>query len=123
MVLTPESGKDKVEILLRDLLFIKSVDNYIKIYMAHREQTKKILFRSSLKRIEDELKGRPFLFKCHRAFLVNVNNISRVSGDSQGYQLSFKGIDFAVPVSRNTAKDLFKLITRPRPGRIRPQIA
>jgi len=122
LVLSPESGKDKVEIRIQDLLLIKSVDNYVEIYAADKGQVKKILLRSSLKRIERDVEGYLSLFKCHRAFLVNVNNISRVAGNSQGYKLVFEGLEFEVPVSRNISKDLFKLITRPRPGRISPQI-
>jgi len=112
-----EGGKEEVEIRLQDLLIIKSVDNYVEIYRTDNDQIKSIFLRSSLKRVEQDLKAHPFLFKCHRAFLVNVKNISRVAGNSQGYQLIFKGIEFAVPVSRNTSKDLFNLVTRPRAGR------
>jgi hypothetical protein len=117
-----ESGKEEVEIRLQDLLFIKSVDNYVEIYRTDDDQIKRIFLRSSLKRIEQDLKDHPFMFKCHRAFMVNVNNISRVTGNSQGYQLIFKGIEFVIPVSRNTSKNLFNLVTRPRAGRNPPRI-
>ena len=117
-----EGGKEEVEIRLQDLLFIKSVDNYVEIYRADNGQIKRIFLRSSLKRIEQDLKDYSFLFKCHRAFMVNVNNISRIAGNSQGYQLIFKGIEFVIPVSRNASKNLFKLVTRPRAGRNSPRI-
>ncbi len=122
VVFSPESGKEKIEIPLRDLLFIKSVDNYVEIFRTDNDQIKKLFLRSSLKRIEQDLKGHPFLFKCHRAFLVNINNVSRVAGNSQGYRLVFKGIEDAIPVSRYTSKNLFKLVTRPRSGRPSPRI-
>ncbi len=117
-----EGGKEEVEIRLQDLLFIKSADNYVEIYRTENDKIKTIFLRSSLKRIEQDLKDHPFLFKCHRAFLVNIKNISRVAGNSQGYQLIFKGIEYAIPVSRYTSKNLFKLITRPRSGRNSPRI-
>jgi len=117
-----EGGKEEFEIRLQDLLFIKSVDNYVEIYRTENDQIKRIFLRSSLKRIEQDLKDHPYLFKCHRAFLVNIKNISRVAGNSQGYQLIFKGIEYAIPVSRYTSKNLFKLITRPRSGRNLPRI-
>jgi DNA-binding LytR/AlgR family response regulator len=109
-----ENGKERVEIRLADLLLIKSVDNYVEIYTAKKDQVNMIMLRSSLSRIERELGDHPSLFKCHRAFLVNIHNIARVTGNSQGYRLVFKGIEFPVPVSRKTSKDLFKVITRPR---------
>jgi hypothetical protein len=122
VALSSESGKEEVELRLQDLLFIKSVDNYVEITRTENGQIKRIFLRSSLKRIEQDLKDQPFLFRCHRAFLVNIKNISKVAGNSQGYQLIFKGIEDAIPVSRHTSKNLFKLITRPRSGRNSPQI-
>lgn len=121
VVISSESEKEEIEIRLRDLLFIKSADNYIEIYRSENDQINRILLRSSLKRIEWKLKDLPSLFRCHRAFLVNINNISRVTGNSQGYRLIFKGVEDSIPVSRYTSKDLFKLIARPRSGRNAPQ--
>ena len=120
LAFSAEGGREKVEIRLSDLLLIKSIDNYVEIYAAEEGQIRKRILRSSLKRIEQDLKDRPFIFKCHRAFLVNVRNIHRVAGNSQGYRLIFEGIGFEVPVSRNTSKDLFKLVTRPRAGSAPP---
>jgi hypothetical protein len=123
VALSAEGGKERIEIRLSDLLMIKSIDNYVEIYIAVESHIRKHILRSSLKRIEQDLKDRPFIFKCHRAFLVNVRNIHRVAGDSQGYKLIFEGIEFEVPVSRNTSKDLFKLVTRPRTGLAPPRPA
>lgn len=110
VVITSETGKERAEINLKDLLFIKSVDNYVEIYRTDGGLIKKKFLRSSLKRIEAGLKGHPFLLKCHRAFLVNVSNISRVTGSSQGYKLIFTGVEYPIPVSRNYSKKLKKLM-------------
>jgi len=116
VALSAEGEKEKIEIRLSDLILIKSIDNYVEIYAADEGRILRHILRSSLKRIEQDLKDQPFIFKCHRAFLVNVRNIHRVAGNSQGYRLIFQGIEFEVPVSRNVSKDLFKLVTRPRIG-------
>lgn len=110
VVITSETGKEKAEINLKDLLFIKSVDNYVEIYKSDGGHIKTIFLRSSLKRIEASLKEQTLFFKCHRAFLVNVSNISRVIGNSQGYKLIFAGVEFSIPVSRNYSKKLKKLM-------------
>lgn len=116
VALSAEGEKEKIEIRLSDLILIKSIDNYVEIYAADEGRILRHILRSSLKRIEQDLKDQPFIFKCHRAFLVNIRNIHRVAGNSQGYRLIFQGIEFEVPVSRNVSKDLFKLVTRPRIG-------
>jgi DNA-binding LytR/AlgR family response regulator len=123
VVLSAEGGKEKTEIRLSDLILIKSIDNYVEIYAADEGRIQSHILRSSLKRIEQDLTDRPFIFKCHRAFLVNVRNIHRVAGNTQGYRLIFQGIEFEVPVSRNMSKDLFKLVTRPRTGSAPQRIA
>ncbi len=116
VALSAEGSREKIEIRLSDLLLIKSIDNYVEIYAADEGHIRRRILRSSLKRVEQELKDRPFIFKCHRAFLVNVRNIRSVAGNSQGYRLIIQGIEFEVPVSRNMSKGLFKLVTRPRTG-------
>ena len=110
VTITSETGKDIVKTDLKDLLIIKSADNYVEIYSTENDRIEKILLRSSLKRIEKNLINYPSLFKCHRAFLVNVSNISKVSGNSQGYKLIFKGIEFPIPVSRNYSKKFIQLV-------------
>jgi DNA-binding LytR/AlgR family response regulator len=110
IVITSETGKEKIEINLKDLLFIKSTDNYVEVYRAGRDNIEIILLRSSLKQIEENLKSYPFLFRCHRTYLINVNNISKVTGNSQGYKLIFKGVEYPIPVSRSYSKILLQLI-------------
>jgi len=110
VVITSETGKEKIEINLKALLFIKSIDNYVEVYRADNNDIDKILLRSTLKRIEENLKAYPLLFRCHRTYIINVNNIFNVTGNSQGYKLKFKGVDYLIPVSRDYSKKLFKLI-------------
>jgi len=117
VAISSESGKEKVQLRRKDLLFFKSADNYVEIYRTENDRIKRTLLRNSLKRIEQDLKGHSFLFRCHRAYLVNVKNISRITGNSQGYKLIFDGIEFAIPVSRYASKNLFRLIARPRTTR------
>jgi len=110
VVITSETGKEKIEINLKDLLFIKSIDNYVEVYRTDNNKIDEILMRSTLIRIEKELKSYPFLFRCHRTYIINVNNIFKVTGNSQGYKLMFKGVDNLIPVSRDYSKKLFNLI-------------
>jgi DNA-binding LytR/AlgR family response regulator len=56
------------------------------------------------------LKEYKFIMRCHRSYLVNVNHIDRVEGNSQGYRIYFETIDFAVPVSKNYVNKLRELI-------------
>jgi len=110
IIITSENRKDKIEFNRQNLLFIRSVDNYIEVFKTNGNTIKKILLRATLKRIEEDLKLYPDLFRCHRTYIVNLNNLSKVTGNSQGYKLFFNLIDFSIPVSRERSKKLFKLL-------------
>ena len=76
--------------------------------MNYRKEnvTKQKLLRATIKQMEDKLQQYPSVIKCHRAFLVNLNNIKSVKGNSQGYRLVFDGTEEEVPVSRAYTKEL-----------------
>lgn len=108
--LSSAGGKDRIQMQLDNLLFVKSVDNYVEVYWDDGQGTQKELLRSSLQRIEDNLKSYSAIFRCHRTYLVNMKNIDRVLGNSQGYRLMIKGIGDPIPVSRSYKQTLKRLI-------------
>ena len=111
--LSSESGRDRIQIRLGDLLYVKSVENYVEVYWDAAQGIQKNLLRSSLKRIEDNLNSYSFVFRCHRTYLVNMKNIDRITGNSQGYRLSIRGFEDSIPVSRSYSKALRQLLVQP----------
>ena len=104
-IIRPESETGELEFSNRSLLFIESADNYAKIYFLKSGKAEMKMIRGSLKRIGDQL-NYPFIFRCHRSYIVNLENVSSVKGNSQGYRLYFPGLDETVPVSRRTGEEL-----------------
>ena len=98
---------DNLIIKANALVLIKSADNYIDIYYKSDGKIKEQMVRSSLKKSEELVKDFDFIFRCHRTFIVNVNHIKEIQGNSQGYQLYFENIDFPVLVSQKYI-DVFK---------------
>ena len=92
--------KDNLMISPNSLIVIKSADNYIEIYYMSDNAVKKKLVRSSLKRANESINEFSFILRCHRTFIVNINYIKEISGNSQGYKISFDDIDFPVLVSQ-----------------------
>ncbi|RLD54224.1 MAG: hypothetical protein DRJ01_18330 [Bacteroidetes bacterium] len=92
--------KDNFIISPNSLILIKSADNYIEIYYMIDNVVKKKLVRSSLKRANESINEFSFILRCHRTFIVNINYIKEISGNSQGYKISFDDIDFPVMVSQ-----------------------
>jgi hypothetical protein len=104
--LLADNEKDRFELELSQLLYIESSGNYIEVFYTKDKLLKSILLRSTLKRTELQLEQHSAVLKCHRAFLINVNKITHVKGNSQGLRLALKYTDTEIPVSRNFSKNL-----------------
>lgn len=102
LLLFAENQKDKLEILESQLLYIESLDNYSTIFYTEGEALKKQILRTSLKRLESQL-SETKVVRCHRAFLVNLKNVTKVEGNAAGYKLGFLSKEIQIPVSRNFA--------------------
>jgi len=110
ITLIAENEKDKLTFKLSDLLFIESTGNYIEVNHLVDGKVKKTILRSSLRRLEDALKSYVELFRCHRAYFINVNKILHARGNSQGYRLKIENSEFEIPVSRSYTKKLKEIL-------------
>lgn len=88
----------KFDFEIENMLFAKAEGNYVELYF--RNGSKK-LRRTTIKKLESDLKLAPFVIKTHRSYLVNIHYIRNVSGNAQGYKLKLKDYSETVPVSRN----------------------
>ena len=93
--------QDDFTLNLEDLLFVKADGNYIELTQSNHDEATVELKRISLTQFEKQITDYPHFFRCHRTYLVNMFKIEKVSGNSQGYTLSFHNTDAKVPVSRN----------------------
>jgi hypothetical protein len=102
--------KDNLSIKVNLILFIRSANNYIEVFWKENKAVKSQMVRYSLLKAEEMLKEDKFIFKCHRSFMANINHIDKIEGNSQGYRLFFKNVDFPVPVSKIYIQKLKELI-------------
>jgi len=58
------------------------------------------LLRSTIKQMEEQLKDHQSFIRCHRAYIVNMNQITNIEGNAQGYKLRLRKTDKDIPVSR-----------------------
>lgn len=95
-----DNGKEVYSGGLDNIILIQSASNYIEIFFREGEQVKKQLIRQTLGSVEKNLTAIPNIKKCHRCALVNINQISRLTGSSPSYMLEAEGLGFRIPVSR-----------------------
>lgn len=82
------------------LLFAKADGNYIELTQFINNQITTEIKRMTLTQFESQVLDYPYFFRCHRTYLVNMYKIKKVSGNSQGYLLSFHETNIKIPVSR-----------------------
>lgn len=102
--------KDSLAIKINLLLLVRSASNYIEVFWKEGENVKNQMVRCSMMNAMETLKEFKFIFKCHRSYLVNINYIDKIEGNSQGYRLFFEHINFPIPISRNSVDRLKELI-------------
>lgn len=97
---------------LHELICIKSDGNYAEVYTLKNNTHTKTLVRSSLTRIMQQLESFEEIQKCHRSFIVNFQQVSKISGNARNYNLHFRHLDFSIPVSRNFSRDFINNIKK-----------
>lgn len=71
-----KSDKQLKKILLIDILFIESMENYVTIYTT----TSKEVIYSTLKQIQEALSCENFI-QVHRSYIVNIENVQAIDGN------------------------------------------
>ena len=101
ILFTGDYQNERLELYTDDLHLITSANNYIKLYHVRKETLIYTILRSSLKKAEEITTLHPVFFKCHRAYIINLNKVIHVEGNAQGYKLRIEGFDEPIPVSRS----------------------
>ena len=91
---------EKLTLKYKNILYIKSADNYIEIYYLENGQVEKRLIRNTLKNIESLLANQHHFIRCHRASIINVMYIDKLVRSYSGYSLKMSYLEERIPVSR-----------------------
>lgn len=101
IILTGDYQHEKIELYPDQLHLVSSASNYIKVYHDHKGVLNYSIIRSTLKKTEEMLSEHSNFFKCHRAYIINLDKVVHVEGNAQGYRIKVSGHDDLIPVSRN----------------------
>jgi hypothetical protein len=89
----------------RYLYYIEAASNYIKIYFELKGKLTYSIVRTTMKKATETVNPYSFLFRCHRAYIVNLDKIEQVEGNAQGYKIRLQGSENLIPVSRNLNRE------------------
>ena len=104
--------KEELEFYPGQFIYAESDGNYIVFHLNVENQIKKRVIRNSISNIEQQLLTIPFLFRTHRAFIINVKKVCSQKGNTLGYRIKLTGIDREIPVSRQKAHDFNDIMKR-----------
>jgi len=91
---------EKLSLKYKNIILIKSADNYIEIFYLENDSTEKKLIRNTLKDIEFQLVHQTNFIRCHRTSIVNLAFVEKLTRNYSGYSLKMSYIEDDIPVSR-----------------------
>ena len=106
ITLRSENMKDNITTDASDIYYLMAADNYIELHYKIEDKLKTVLLRSSLKNAHYTLKGFSNFYRCHRTYIVNLDKVQSVTGNSQGYRLLLFDTETPIPVSRTLNKEI-----------------
>lgn len=107
LTFTADNGKDTLTIPATSLLYLEAADNYCTvIHGLAGAAPARALLRVSLSRLAGQAAEQKAtrLTRVHRSYLVNLDRVTRVSGNAQGYRLHLLPDAEPVPVGRTYAE-------------------
>lgn len=96
-----EDGLLKMSINLKNLYYIESDDNYIKVWYSDVSgETRQYMLRCRLKTVEESFSGSQ-LVRCHRKYIVNLMRVEVLLREKDGYyvKLDLPGCE-PIPISK-----------------------
>ena len=103
--------KDSLLVSITDLVYIKSENNYIRIFYFEEQSLEEKLLRGSLTQIKKQL---PSLIKVHRSYIVNPYFIASCKGNKQNAKLYLERIDHSIPISKPYFESVNQLSINPK---------
>lgn len=94
-----KSDKQLKKIILKDILFVESMENYVTIYTA----SGKTVVYTTLKQMMESLPPELFI-QVHRSYIVNTLRVQAIDGNMLRIE------DHNIPVARNQRERVFDVI-------------
>lgn len=108
-----EKGDLKISIMLDNLLYIESADNYATINYMNKSKQSRFLLRNSLKWMEENLSLETPLTRCHRSYIVNMDKVKILKKVKGGIVLELDAENTPeIPVSKTYYDSFMKKFSR-----------
>ena len=95
----------------KSIVYFESNKNNLTVYFFDQNgNVKNIVLKKALKEIERDYCNNDYMFfRCHKSFIINLNLVEQISGNSRYGTVVLKG-GHTIPVSRNKLNELKDII-------------
>ncbi len=102
-----KGGRISFSTKMSNLLYIEAADNYANIHYINNGKEDTFILHNSLKEIEKHFVGS-CLMRCHRGYMVNVDNVKLMRKESLGLILELNQSQKVIPVSKSYAEPIIQ---------------
>lgn len=96
-IIVRSGGKDELIVDPRDIMFIMEEDTSIRIFYMEDSKINSRVIEKRLGVIQKEVYNIPFLLRCHKAYIVNINRVSEIVRSNQEIFLHYSS-QYIIPV-------------------------
>jgi hypothetical protein len=97
-----ENPEKNISLFADEVLFISSMDNYVKIEIQNNgEKRKPVILRNTLKNVEKSLSDSDIFVRCHKSYIVNLEWVREISGNSLSKKCIMQIGNDIIPISRS----------------------
>ena len=98
---TDEKGELKFSLMVENLLYIDSADNYATIHYLNKSKLSHYLLRNTLKWVDENLTKDTPLVRCHRSYVVNLDKVKVLRKTKNGIYIELEAENTPdIPVSK-----------------------
>ena len=108
-----ERNQGKLSFSYDELLFITAEKNYLQIFLLKNGNIINHKLRNRIYYAMEKLQDYDEFFRCHRAFIVNLDYVESYSSSAHGGKIKLKNYPALIPISRRFITD-FKLTMETR---------
>lgn len=102
--------QDSIRFYPEDLIYASAEGNYVHLVLDRNGNPHKELVRCTLSSLDEQLYEWTFLFRTHRAHLVNVKKVSKLSSGMGGTRAVIPSVNMEIPVARSRVAAFKKLL-------------
>ncbi len=93
--------QEKLNLDPQDIAYVEGEGNYCTVYWHEEGLLQNRILRVTLKQLEEQFITSESIIRCHKSFIINLNEDLKLSGNAKGHFFSSPFFPIKIPVSRS----------------------